>query len=139
MSVISVYDINGYIKDHSDITTLLGRELSIFPTIGYADETAPFVVYFFSPYVPSVEAFWNRRDVVVYEIYDTDIDRLLNIGEIIIDLLSKGDQISQPGGVAGTDVRILSTEVVSTSVQGPMERDGWYMMEIQFNIHHVKR
>lgn len=139
MSTISVYDINAYIKDHSDITSLLGRELSIFPTIGYADETAPFVVYFFSPYIPNVEAFWSRRDVVIYEIYDTDMDRLLNIGEIIMDLLGKGDQISQPGGVAGTDVRILSTEVVSASVQGPMERDGWYMMEIQFNIHHVKR
>lgn len=139
MAVISVYDINNFIKTHTNVTGFLNKEIEIFPTIGYADETAPFIVYFYSPSIPSVEAFWNRKDAVIYSIYDTDIDRLMNLGEILIDILSKGDEISQASGVAGTDVRILSTEVVSSFVEGPAERDGWYNMDIQFNVYNVKR
>lgn len=139
MSILSVYDINSFIQSDSDITTLAGREIPISPTIGYAEDQGPFIVYFYSPSIPSVEAFWNRVDVVVYIIYDTDIVRMLNIGERIIELIGKGDQISQPDGAAGSDVRILSTTFRSSAIDGPSERDGWYKMNIEFDIYHVKR
>lgn len=139
MSILSVYDINSFIKADSEIQTLAGKEISIFPAIAYGDEAAPFIIYYYSPIIPDVEAFWNRVDNVSYLIYDTDIDRMMNIGERIMELLGKGDQISQPGGKAGTDVRILSTVVNNAAINAPNERDGWYSMELEFDIHHVKR
>lgn len=139
MTTLSVYDINSYIKNDSSIITIVGRSIDIFPTIGYGDASAPFIVYYYSPIVPSVESFWMRSDAVLYSIYDTDIERMMNIGERMIDMLSKGDEISQSGGVAGTDSRILSTVLTDTSLEAPNERDGWYKLDLEFVIHHVKR
>lgn len=139
MTTVSVYDINNFIKNDSTIVSLTGSAINIFPTIGYGDASPPFIVYYYSPVIPDVEAFWYRRDSVLYSIYDVDMERMLNIGERIIELLGKGDQISQPNGVNGTDFRILSTEITDTSLEPPDERDGWYNMNLEFVIHHVKR
>lgn len=139
MAVISVYDINNYLKANAAITSLAGKSIDIFPTIGYADTDSPFIVYYFSPSIPSVESWWMRKDLILYNIYDVDMDRMLNIGEVMISLLSKGDEIAATGGVTGTDTRILSSEFVSSFVQPPSERDGWYRMDLEFNIYHVKK
>lgn len=139
MATISVYDINSFIKNDATITSIAGRTIDIFPTIGYGNADPPFIVYYYSPVIPDVESFWYRRDAVLYSIYDTDVDRVLNLGERIIELLGKGDEISQSSGVAGTNCRILSTEITDTSLEAPAERDGWYQMTLEFVIHHVKR
>lgn len=139
MAVISVYDINNYVKANTAITALAGKTIDIFPTLGYADTDSPFIVYYFSPTIPSVESWWMRKDLILYSIYDVDMDRMLNIGEVMITLLSKGDEIAASGGVAGTNTRILSSEFMGSSVQPPSERDGWYRMDLEFDIHHVKK
>jgi hypothetical protein len=139
MTTVSVYDINQYIKDDSTIANIAGSTINIFPAIGYGDAAPPFIVYYYSPVIPNVEAFWMRRDAVLYSIYDTDMVRMVDIGERIIELLGKGDEISQSGGKAGTDFRILSTELTDTALEPPDERDGWYKMDLEFVIHHVKR
>jgi len=139
VTTLSVYDINSFIKNDATITSLVGGVIDIFPTIGYGDASAPFMVYYYTPIIPSVEAFWMRSDAVLYSIYDINIERMMNISERIIDMLSKGDQISQSGGVAGTDSRILSTVLTDTSLESPSERDGWYKLDLEFVIHHVKR
>ena len=139
MATLGVYDINSFVSSHPSIVSLLGRSIDIFPNVGYADEKSPFMVYMFSMGIPDVEAFWHRVDHIAYLIYDTDIDRAFQIAEILIDILGKGDQISQSGGVAGTDSRILSTQLTAAYSDGPQERDGWYRMDIEFSIHHVKR
>lgn len=139
MTTVSVYDINTYIKNDSTISNIAGKTIDIFPTIGYENAAPPFIVYYFSPSIPDVEAFWKRADAVLYSIYDTNVVRALDIAERMIDMLSKGDQISQSGGVAGTDYRILSTELTDTALEAPEERDGWHRVNLEFLIHHVKR
>jgi len=139
MATISVYDINNYIKANTSITTLAGKTIEIYPTLGYADTNSPFIVYYFSPSIPSVESWWMRKDLILYSIYDVDMDRMLNIGEVMISLLSKGDEIAGAGGVTGTNTRILSAEFVNSFVEAPSERDGWYRMDLEFNIYHVKK
>lgn len=139
MTTLSVYDINSFIKNDATVTSLVGSTINIFPTIGYGDASPPFIVYYYTPIIPSVEAFWMRSDAVLYSIYDINIERLMNISERIIDMLSKGDEISQANGVAGTDSRILSTVLTDTSLEAPNERDGWYKLDLEFVIHHVKR
>lgn len=139
MATISVYDINLYIKNDSQLANIAGREIEIFPAMAYEDANPPFIIYVYSQGIPSVESFWFRSDTVIYGVYDTDVDRLFNIIERLIDILGKGDQISQPGGVAGTDVRILSTQVTALEMGATEERDGWYRSDLEFIIHHVKR
>lgn len=139
MTTVSVYDINSFIKSDATISNIAGKTIDIFPTIGYGNAVPPFIVYYYSPAIPDVEAFWFRSDAVLYSIYDTNAVRAIDLSERIIEMLGKGDQISQPGGKAGTDFRILSTELTDTSIEAPAERDGWYRVDLEFLIHHVKK
>lgn len=139
MATISVYDINSYVKNDAGLLTIAGREMDIFPAIAYEDVLPPFIIYAYSQGIPSVEAFWYRVDSVIYAIYDDNVDRLFNIVERLMDMFGKGDQISQADGVAGTDYRILSTQVTGVEMGAAEERDGWYRADFQFAIHHVKR
>jgi hypothetical protein len=132
---ISVYDINQYLKDDATLANIAGKTMSFFPAHGYGNEAAPFVVYFYYPFIPSVEAYWNRYDAVKYSIYDSDVDRLFQIGERIIELLGIADQIQ--GNVPSSNVRVLSTYLASSNFIEPLEKEGWYQMDLDFSIYSV--
>ena len=132
---ISVYDINEYLKNDTTLANIAGKEMSFFPAHGYGNETAPFVVYFYYPFIPSVEAYWNRYDAVKYSIYDSDVDRLFQIGERIIELLGIADQIQ--GNVPSSNVRVLSTYLASSNFIEPLEKEGWYQMDLDFSVYSV--
>ena len=139
ISTLAVYDINSHLSADSSLQTIAGKTMSFFPIIGGGDETAPFVVYFLNQEIPSVEAWWNRVDTVSYTVYDTDIDRLLRIGERIIEMLSKGDAISDSGGKEGSDVRLFSTQFTGSTVGEAIERDGWFTMVLDFRILYAAK
>ena len=101
-----------------------------------SNETPPFVIYYYNPAIPSVEAYWNRYDGVRYSIYDNDVNRLLNLSERFIEILGEGDQIQ--GSVPSSNVRVLSTALVNSSLTEPIEKDGWYEMSLDFYIYSVK-
>ena len=132
---ISVYDINTFLKADSNLANIAGKTMSFFPVIGYGTEPAPFVVYYYNPHIPSVEAYWNRYDAIRYSVYDSDVDRMFRIGERMIKLLGEGDQIQ--GTVSSSNVRILSSQLVSTSVSEPIEKEGWYQMDLDFSLFSV--
>lgn len=133
----AVYDLNNYLKDHPDVVEVSGKEVDFYPIVGYGEEEAPFVIYLANPGIPSVEAFWNRYDAVTYSIYDSDIDRIFKLTEVFLDLLAKGDEISQSTGVEGTSVRILSTFYVDSNLEEAMEKDGWFRMTLNFILYYV--
>lgn len=139
VTTLSVYDINDYIKADSTLQTIAGKTMSIYPIQGAQDAAAPYMVYFFSPNIPSVEAWWLRRDAVLYVVYDTDIDRLFRIQERLIEMLSKGDRINDPGGKVGTDVQLHSTVFRGASGAIAAERDGWFFTELEFTILNTPR
>jgi len=132
---ISVYDINTFLKTDSTLTNIAGKTMSFFPAHGYGDEAAPFVVYFYNPFIPSVESYWNRYDAIKYRIYDNDADRLFRITERIIELLGKSDQIQ--GSVPSANVRVLSSYLVSSNFAEPIEKEGWYEMDLDFSVYSV--
>lgn len=134
---IAAYDINNYLKADSTVQSIAGKTMNFFPIVGDGSETAPFVVYTVSNSIPTPEAWWNRYDAITYSIYDTNIDRMLQIGERFIYLLSKGDEISQSSGKEGTDVRLLSTYFVGSTLQDAIEKDGWFTMNLEFIIYFV--
>ena len=81
---ISVYDINTFLKADTTLANIAGKTMNFFPVIGYGTESPPFVIYFYSPGIPSVESYWNRHDSILYSIYDSDVDRLFRISERMI-------------------------------------------------------
>lgn len=132
---ISVYDVNTFLKADTTLANIAGKTMNFFPVIGYGTEAPPFVIYFYSPGIPSVEAYWNRHDSITYSIYDSDVDRLFRISERMITLLGSGDQIQ--GDVPSSNVRVLSSRLVSSSVSEPIEKEGWYQMDLDFVLYSV--
>jgi len=132
---ISVYDINTYLKADSALANIAGKTMNFFPAHGYGNESAPFVVYFYNPFIPSVEAYWNRYDAIKYCIYDNDADRLFRITERVIALLGQSDQIQ--GFVPSANVRVLSSYLVSSDFSEPIEKEGWYEMDLNFSVYSV--
>ena len=132
---ISVYDVNTFLKADTDLANIAGKTMNFFPVIGYGTETAPFVVYYYNPHIPSVESYWNRYDAIRYSVYDSNVDRMFKIGERLIELLGHGDEIQ--GAVASSNVRILSSQLVSTSVSEQIEKEGWYQMDLDFSLFSV--
>lgn len=134
---ISVYDVNTYLKNDTTMQSIAGKTMNFFPVISTDGESAPFVVYFYNPRVPNVEAYWQRNDYIKYSIFDTNVDRLFNISERFIDLLSIGDGVAQQSGIIGTNVRILSSQQVGSSLVAPLELNGFYRMNLDFKILSV--
>ena len=139
ISTIAVYDLNAFLKNDSVITTIAGKTLNFFPVVATDAEPAPFVVYFYTPLVPNVEAYWQRYDAVKYSIFDTDVDRLFRLSERFLELLSHGDEIAHTGGVEGTDTRILSCFQTGANLVAPLEINGWYRMNLDFKLCYVSR
>lgn len=132
---ISVYSINTYLKADTELANIAGKTMNFFPVIGYSTETPPFVIYYYNPHIPSVESYWNRYDAIRYSIYDSDVDRLFRITERFIELMGHGDQIQ--GHVPSTSVRVLSSQLVSSSLSEPIEKEGWYQMDLDFSLFSV--
>jgi hypothetical protein len=80
-----------------------------------------------------------RKDVVRYSIFDTDVERLFDIAELFIETLGKADTIAKSGGVeaTGQDRRILASMQTDSSLAVPLEKEGWYRMNLDFKICNV--
>lgn len=132
---ISIYDVNAFLKEDATLQTLAGKTMNFFPVIGYGTEPPPFVVYYFNPSIPSVESYWNRFDNVTYSIYDSDVDRMFKIADRIIYLLGRGDTVAKSGGVESENHRFKSSMFVGSNVLEPLEKEGWYQMDLSFRIY----
>lgn len=132
---ISIYDVNNFLKNDATLTSIAGKQMNFYPVIGYGEESPPFVIYFFSPAIPSVEAYWNRFDNIRYSIYDSDVDRLFKISERMIFLLGRGDSVSQSQGITSENHRFKSSMFVGSNLLEPLEKAGWYQMDLDFRIY----
>lgn len=137
ISSMPVYDINTYLKDDSTLETLAGKVMNYFPVTATDNESAPFVVYYYNPSLSSPDTWWKRNDYIRYSIFDTDVDRLFKISERIIEILGRSDKISDSGGIDGTDVRFLYSYLVSSNLVAPLEKVGWYRMNLDFRVCSV--
>lgn len=135
---IAVYSVNTFLKADTELANIAGKTMNFFPVIGYGTETPPFVVYFYNPNIPNVEAFWSRYDSVRYSIYDSDVDRLFKISERIIYLLGRGDTVQDSGGITSNTHIFRSSTFVGSTLLEPIEKEGWYQMDLDFRIHSLK-
>jgi hypothetical protein len=131
---ISVYDVNTFLKNDPTLQSIAGKTMNFFPVIGYGTELPPFAVYFFNPSIPSIDAYWNRNDIVRYSLYDSDVDRLFKLSERIIFLLGFGDSVQKTGGITSSNHRFKSSVFLGSSLIEPLEKEGWYQMDLDFRI-----
>jgi hypothetical protein len=134
---ISVYSVNTFLKNDTELANIAGKQMNFFPVVGYGTETPPFVVYFYNPFMPSVESFWNRVDNVRYSIYDSDVDRLFQISERFIYLLGRGDTVQDSDGITSNTHTFKASSFVGSSLLEPIEKEGWYQMDLDFRIYSV--
>ena len=134
---ISVYDVNTFLKNDITLQGIAGKTMNFFPVVGYGTEPAPFVVYYFTPNIPSVESFWNRVDNVRYSIYDSDVDRLFKITERFITLLGRGDTVGETGGIESNNYYFKASTFVGSTLLEPIEKEGWYQMDLDFRIYSI--
>lgn len=134
---VSVYDVNTYLIDDSTLANIAGKTMSFFPVVAPSSESAPFVVYYYQPMVPDVESYWMRCDYVRYSIFDSDAERLYSLGERLMELLTIGDLVSASGGITANNVRALSSYQVGSSITNPIEKEGWYRLNLDFKILNV--
>lgn len=132
---VNIYDVNNFLKNDSTLQSIAGKTMNFFPIIGYGTESPPFIVYYYTPNIPSVESYWNRQDLVCYSIYDSDADRMFKISDRIIYLLGRGDTVSAPGGITSANHRFKSATFLGSSVLEPLEKEGWYQMDLNFRIY----
>ncbi len=132
---VNIYDVNNFLKNDSTMQSLAGKTMNFFPIIGYGTESPPFVVYYYTPNIPSVEAYWNRQDLVRYSIYDSDADRMFKIADRMIYLLGRGDTVSASGGITSAHHRFKSATFLGSAVLEPLEKEGWYQMDLDFRIY----
>jgi hypothetical protein len=130
---ISVFDVNTAIEGDSELSNIAGKTIIPFPVVATANESAPFVIYLYQPRVPDVEQYWLRCDLVRYSIFDTDAERLFNITERFLELLTVGENHT----IASNSARILSTYQTGSSLATPIEKEGWYRMNLDFKIMNV--
>jgi len=134
---LSVYDINTALIADATLANIAGKTMSFFPVVATNGETAPFVIYYYQPMVPNVEAYWIRKDSIRYCIFDTNVDRLFQLSERFLYILSKGDEVAKAGGITGSNSRILSSYQTGANLSAPLEKEGWYRMNLDFKICNV--
>ena len=140
---IVAYDVNTYLKADATVQTLAGKTvqspMDIFPLIGYGTDgvseyDVPFMVYTWEPLNFGVEQHFNRADILRYSVYDSDADRCFKIANRLIKLLGEGDSVSKSGGVTSTYNRILSSRLMDSFSEEPVEKEGWYTVVLSFEV-----
>lgn len=134
LSSISVYDVNNFLKADEDLIEIAGKSINFFPAVATDGESPPFIVYYYNPSISSPDTWWKRNDYVRYSIFDTDVDRMLRISERLLEVLGRSDQISQEGGIDGTEVRFLYSAFIKSGMSFPLEKTGWYRMNLDFRL-----
>ena len=140
---IAAFDVNTYLKANSALQTLAGKTvqspMDIFPLIGYGTDgvseyDVPFMVYNWEPLDAGVEQHWNRTDMLRYSVYDSDADRCFKISNTLMKLLAEGHSVSKSGGITSTANRILSSRLISSFSEEPVEKEGWYTVVLSFEL-----
>ena len=134
---ISVYDVNTFLKNDTDLANIAGKTMNIFPVVATDGEPAPYLVYFYHPIVSNVETYWERCDYVRYSVFDTNVDRLFKISDRIVNLLSIGDGVNGQDGIVSSNYRILSSYQIGAGVVAPLEINGLYRMNLDFKMVNV--
>jgi hypothetical protein len=129
-----LYSINQYIQNDATLLSLTGKaSITISPMIGYDEDTAPVIIYYYSPDIKSEEMYYIHHDTVWFTVLDTDIARGYAIRDRIIALLNHSDLI-QTKPIAGTYGRLLYMNLYRSADRRPVNPEGYYEISSLFEF-----
>ena len=127
-----IYDINTYVKENLPAPY---TDIEIVPLLGYSDTTPPYIAYQWLPSKLEQDRYYMLRDIIVYNIYDNNVDRMETLTEELKTLINQMDEIQ--GSVSSSGNRVLWSEWRGGTEMPPLERDGWYKTIFEFWIGYV--
>jgi hypothetical protein len=131
-----MYDINTYVKLDSTLVALSGKtSLQIRPAVGYENEEAPVILWWYTPAIRNPEMPFWRIDRLHYYLLDTDAERCIAMGERIISLLNLSDKARR--AVASPSYHGKWIFLAQGNFDGPAEREGWYRFRIDFEVSYM--
>lgn len=129
-----IYSINQYLQSDATLLSLAGKaSITISPMIGYDEDTAPVIIYFYSPDIKSEEMYYIHHDTIWFTILDTDIARGYAIRDRIIALLNHSDLI-QTKPIADTYGRLLYMNLYRSADRRPVNPEGYYEISSLFEF-----
>lgn len=132
-----IIELNNYIENDTTLIALTGKpSIVLRPMVGYETDTSPVILYWWYPGIKSVEAYYINEDSVKYTVLDEDFDRCLSIGNRIITLLNKADNI-QNAGTGFTNFIPKCTFLTRAETLVPTEREGFYSFTISITAIYV--
>lgn len=129
---ILIYDVNSYLQNNLPAPY---TGIDIQPMVGAADTAAPHILYHWLPSKRNVERYYIRRDFIIYNIYDTDAERLFDITNEMEKLFNLADTIQ--GQIPSDDNRTLWCEWRGGTTTAPIMREGWYKMSFEIWVGYV--
>lgn len=135
-SINFIYDINTYLKADTTLIALSGKSsLSIYPMIGYENDQPPIILYWYYPGIYSKEMPWFNKDVIKYQVLDSNADRMFAMGRRIQDLLSNSYASKIPSTTSSGKWGAL----LKGSTHEPFaQRDGFMKYELVFEIAWIQ-
>ena len=143
---IIVYDFNAALKTNSELATVAGSTMDIFPLVAPSGQTPPFLIYYWVPGHIESSSYTIREDTIRYHIYDSQADRCFRIANKIISMFDVGGGQRGPGTdttVASTTNtnnvknRILGSRLLRSRTTEPLEKEGWYAIQLDFSVMYV--
>ena len=101
---IIAYDFNNALKTNSELTTVAGTTMDIFPLVAPSNQTPPFLIYYWIPGHIEISSYLIREDTIRYHIYDSQADRCFRIANKIMSMFDVGGGPRGPG----TDTTVTS-------------------------------
>jgi hypothetical protein len=137
------YDINAFIQADPVITSLAGGTIDISAFLatedcGIADFYGkPIMRFHWMPNINSAKKYFLRNDRIRYYIMDRNYDRMMGIGERMVEILDQEQraQILIPS-IGGTNVIMWSRILNSQTIQ-PTERDGMAQFLLDFEFKYT--
>jgi len=121
-----IYSVNDFLQNDATILSLADKEeITIFPMVGYDEETAPIILYDYLPDIKDEHMFYIHHDRVIYAVLDTDAERGYAVRNQIIALLNQSDEI-QLETIDDTYGRMLYMNLVRSADRQPTQPEGYY-------------
>ena len=143
---IIVYDFNDALKTNTELNTVAGTSLEVFPLVAPSGQAPPFLIYYWIPGHIEMSSYLLREDTLRYHIYDSQADRCFRIANKIISMFDVGGGPRGPGvdttvssGVNINNVknRVLSSRLLRSRTTEPLEKEGWYAVQLDFSVMYV--
>ena len=143
---IIAYDFNAALKTNSELATVAGTTMDIFPLVAPSGQTPPFIIYYWVPGHIDISSYMIRQDTIRYHIYDSEADRCFRIANKVISMFDVGGGPTGPGtnetvpsatNINGVKNRVLSSWLMRAKSTEPLEKEGWYAIQLDFSVMYV--